>query len=270
MMKKFELPNLRVPTDMLPGDMPDLLRYWYLGSRARRHMMLKRFSQVDVEIADEGIDPILDIGSAWGFNVMALSTLGKRVVGIDLVEAQFAAGRRVAEASGLHLDVAGADASCLPFGDGRFAGITMVETFEHIFEADRGKTAAECHRILRRGGRVVISTPNYGSLVERVKRVIVRLPWLKRRLPTMCYPTENVSRGEYHPYRYHHPVPPEKIAGLLEDHGFKVLKTKYFLFVLKNSADWSYPLMAFLERLAERTPGIRRLAATVCIVAERT
>ncbi len=269
-MKKFDLPDLHVPSDMSPGEMPDLLRYWYLGTKARRHMMLKRFSQVDVEIGDDGIDPILDIGSAWGFNVMALTKLGKRAVGIDLVEVQFAAGRRIAEASGLDLAVAGADASCLPFGDGRFAGITMVETFEHIFEADRGKAAAECHRVLRRGGRVVISTPNYGSLVERVKRIIVHFPWLQRRLPTMCYPTANVPRGDYHPYRYHHPVPPERIADLLEVQGFKVLKTKYFLFVFKSTADWLYPVMALLERVAERTPGLRRLAATVCIVAERT
>jgi SAM-dependent methyltransferase len=200
---------------------------------------------------------------------MALCKLGKQAYGVDLVEDQFTAGRRIAEASGVDLLAAGADASSLPFPDASFGGISMVETFEHIFEADRARAAAECYRVLRPAGRVIISTPNYGSFVERVKRVLVHFPWLQRRLPVMCYPTLNVSRGDYHPYRYHHPAPPGRIATLLEEHGFKILKKKYFLFVLKNTPDRWFPFFSFLEKVAERTPGLRRLAATVCIVAEK-
>jgi SAM-dependent methyltransferase len=264
-----ELPDIRVPGEMPPEEMPDLLRYWYLGSRARRHMMLKRFSQVDAGISEERFSRILDIGSAWGYNVLVLVRMGKRVVGMDLVPDQFGAGLRVARENGLELPVIGADASCLPFGEGLFDAITMVETFEHIYDADRDKAVAECARVLRKGGRLVLSTPNHGSVVERFKRAVVRIPWLQRRLPTMCYPAEAVGRSSYHPYRYHHPDPPAAIVARLEAGGFKVLQIKYFLFVLKNTPDPMFPLVAALERAVEKIPGVSRLAATVCVVAEK-
>ncbi len=268
-MRAVDLPHIHIPEDMTPDEMPDLLRYWYLGSRARHHMMLRRFHQVDAEVASPGVDRVLDIGSAWGYNVMVLGRLGKKATGMDLVVDQFAAGSRIAAANGLDFPVVGADAARLPFGRGAFGGITMVETFEHIFDEDRGQAVAECFRVLRPGGRMVLSTPNHGSAVERFKRVIVRVPWLRRRLPTMCYPANDVGRGDYHPYQYHRPDPARKIAALVEGHGFKVLKIKYFLFVLKNTPDPAFPAAALLERVFERTPGLNRLAATVCLVAEK-
>jgi 2-polyprenyl-3-methyl-5-hydroxy-6-metoxy-1,4-benzoquinol methylase len=268
-MKTLDLPDIRIPGDMSPEEMPDLLRYWYLGSRARRHMMRKRFLQVDAEVAPERVGRVLDVGSAWGYNVMVLTKLGKTAIGMDLVSDPFEAGQRVAAANGLDLPVVGADASNLPFAAGEFDGVTLVETFEHIFDADREKAVAECHRVLRKGGRLVLSTPNHGSFVERFKRAAVRLPWLQRRLPIMCYPAESVDRGEYHPYRYHRPEPVRTITRLLEEQGFNILKTKYFLFVLKNTPDGVYPVFELLERAAERTPWVNRLAATVCVVGEK-
>ena len=80
---------------------------------------------------------ILDIGSAWGYNVLALTHVVESAIGMDLVGDQFEAGVRIARANDMTLPVIGADASALPFEDGSFTGITMVETLEHIFEADR-------------------------------------------------------------------------------------------------------------------------------------
>jgi 2-polyprenyl-3-methyl-5-hydroxy-6-metoxy-1,4-benzoquinol methylase len=265
-----ELPDIRVPVDMRPDEMPDLLRYWYVGSRARHHMMLRRFAEVDAELPPGTEGRVLDIGSAWGYNVMALSKLGVSVVGMDLVVDQFEAGSRLARENGLEFLVVGADASSLPFGSGRFDAVTMVETFEHIYGPDRGRALRECHRVLRPGGRVVLSTPNHGSLVERLKRVVVRMPWVRRRLPSMCYPAEGVERADYHPYRYHRPEPASQIAELLRSHGFTVLKIKYFLFMLKNTSDPWYPLLVRIEQALERVPAVRRLAATVCIVADKS
>jgi SAM-dependent methyltransferase len=269
-MKTFELPPIRVPSDMDTESMPDLLRYWYLGTKARRHMMLRRFSEVDAEVAGAGVERVLDIGSAWGYNVMALSLLGKRVIGMDLVADQFAVGKGIAKVNGLDFPVVAADAAWLPFPDEAFDAVTMVETFEHIYGPDRAAALSECRRVTRPGGRLVLSMPNHGSLVERLKRVLVRVPWARRRLPTMCYPTENVARGDYHPYRYHRPDPVARIAGQIESHGYNLLQIKYFLFVLKSASDRGFRAQAAIERLTEKIPVLRRLAATVCIVAERT
>ncbi len=266
---KFHLPEISVPADLAREDMPDLLRHWYLGPRARHHMMLRRFGEVDGRLDATPGDRVLDIGSAWGFNVMALNRLGLRAFGIDIVPDQFAVGNRIASHNGLAFDVAGADASALPFPQATFDHITMVETFEHVYHDDRPRALAECLRVLRPGGTIVLSTPNHASVVERFKRVAVRHGWIRDRLPTMCYPDAGSGRDDYHPYRYHRPLPAGEIAALLRGAGFEVLGTHYFLFTLKNTPDGLFGAWHLLERGLERTPLLQRLGATVCLVARR-
>ena len=268
-MSKVELPDLAIPPDMKPEEMPDLLRYWYLGSKGRRHMMMRRFMEVDRELKQDDAGVILDIGSAWGYNVMALTALGFRAVALDLVTEQFASGQRIARANTIQFDALGADAAGLPFGDARFGSITMVETLEHIFEEDRPLVFRECFRVLRPGGRLVLSTPNQASVVERGKRFVVKHPGLRAKLPTMMYPSSGVIRAGYHPYRYHLPASEKEIAALLRDAGFEVSRARYFLFVLKNTPDGLFALSRGAERLLEHIPGIRRLAATLCLVADK-
>lgn len=266
-MKRVVLPELRVPETMSREEMPDLLRHWYLGPRARRHMMLRRFAEVDGEVGSGEGSRVLDIGSAWGFNVMALNRLGHRAVGLDLVVDQFAAGQTIADANGVAFDVLGADASLLPFSDESFDAITMVETFEHIYLDDRPRALSECYRVLRPGGWLVLSTPNHASAVERIKRLVGSRRWLRDRLPTMCYPEEGTPRGDYHPYRYHHPLPDERIVALLAGAGFTVRTVKHFLLTLKNTPDVLAPAFWRAEALVERLPGLRRLTATSCFSA---
>jgi ubiquinone/menaquinone biosynthesis C-methylase UbiE len=270
-------PELRMPAGLNRGDMPDLLRYWYLGTRARRHMMLRRFQEVDSR-AVSGSSPaegksaprLLDVGSAWGFNVMALDGLGFEATGMDLVIDQFDVGNKIAHENGIRFAVACADAARLPFSDESFDAVTMVETLEHIYLDDRPAALAECSRVLRPGGVIVLSTPNYGSLVERFKRFTSRRRWLRERMPTMCYPEEGTARAEYHPYSYHHPLPDGAICGFLEDAGFEAVTVSHFLFMLKNTPDRAYPPAAALERVGEALPGVRRLAATSCFTARKS
>jgi ubiquinone/menaquinone biosynthesis C-methylase UbiE len=263
------LPEISVPPDLTRAEMPDLLRHWYLGSRARRHMMMRRFMEVDRHLDLAAGRRVLDVGSAWGFNVMALNALGFHAVGVDIVPDPFVVGQRIAQFNRIPFDVAGADACALPFGDARFDHVTLVETFEHIFAEDRPRAMAECFRVLRPGCRIVLSTPNHASLVERAKRVAVRHRWIRAKLPSMCYPDAGTTRDAYHPYRYHRPLPDREIVSLLEGAGFRVGGVSHFLFMLKSTPDSWYAPWTALEKASERTPGVRGLAATVCVVASK-
>jgi len=267
-MAPVQLPELSIPADLEPEHMPDLLRHWYLGSPARRHLMLRRFAEVDSQLTDPGAR-VLDIGSAWGFNVFVLLKLGYRVVGVDLVTDPFQVGIRIAHENGLPFTIAGADAAALPFDGDAFDAITMVETFEHIYVDDRLAVLAECRRVLRRGGRLILSTPNERGPVERGKRWIGRRRWLRDRLPPMCYPDEGTARNDYHPYRYHSPLSEERIHALLASVGLRATATKHFLFSLKITPDRLQPMAAAAERALERIPGLGPLASTVCITAEK-
>jgi len=268
-MSSFELPDLVVPPDMSVDEMPDLLRYWYLGSKGRRHMMMRRFLEVDKELKRDDAGAVLDIGSAWGYNVMALTALGLHAVAMDLVTDQFASGTRIADANAITFAALGGDGAELPFGNACFGSITMVETFEHVFEDDRAAVFRECFRVLRPGGRVVLSTPNPASIVERAKRFVVKHPGLRAKLPTMMYPSSGVGRDGYHPYRYHLPASDKEISALLRAAGFEVRPARYFLFVLKNTPDGLFWLARGAEKLLENLPGVRRLAATLCLVADK-
>jgi 2-polyprenyl-3-methyl-5-hydroxy-6-metoxy-1,4-benzoquinol methylase len=268
-MANLKLSNIQVPEDLDVSDMPDLLRYWYLGTRARRHMMLRRFSEVDGELHLRPDVKILDIGSAWGFNVLSLRRLGYHALGMDLVMDQFPAGQRIANNNHVDFPVIAGDAAAIPFADEMFDCITMVETLEHVFEADRARVIEECRRVLRPGGRLVLSTPNYRGIVERFKRFAVKHSWIRAHMPAMCYPQNGISRSHYHPYRYHHPLEEKILDKLLEDNGFRVIKVKHFLFVLKNTPNFIFPLVLIGEKVLERLPVIKRGAATVCFVALR-
>jgi ubiquinone/menaquinone biosynthesis C-methylase UbiE len=231
-------------------------------------MMMRRFYEVDRHLDAARGRRVLDVGSAWGFNVMALGRMGFAATGVDLIPGQFAVGKRIADFSGVPFDVAGADASALPLADVSFDHVTMVETFEHIYAEDRPRALAECRRVLNARGRLVLSTPNHASMVERVKRVAVRHGWIRQRLPSMCFPQQGTARNDYHPYRYHHPLPDREIAALVEAAGFRIASMSHFLFTLKNTPDALASAWQTSERVLERTPAINRLAATVCIVAD--
>jgi SAM-dependent methyltransferase len=96
---------------------------------------------------------ILEIGCAAGEGGPVLAP-GNRLVGLDVVEDYV---RRLGR------DYAGrvaASAVHLPFGEGRFDGLFAAEFIEHLGEADGAVFLREAARVLRRGGLLLLTTPN--------------------------------------------------------------------------------------------------------------
>lgn len=256
--------------DGIPEDrMPSLLVNWHLGSRARRHMSRRRFYSVSGALSGKGKGRVLDIGCGWGYNLLLLARRGFDAYGIDIVSNDFHAARRIAEANNAVIHLARADASLLPFPAAAFDAVTSVETFEHIYGPDRPAALREIERVLRPGGIVSLSTPNYASMIEGGKRMLVRLPLLKRIFPPMCYPAGETSREAYHPYRYHAPVRRGAIENLLRDAGFEQIEIRYIIFVFKNLPDALFGPARCAESLFERLPGMRRLGSTMLVTARK-
>ncbi|UCF06674.1 MAG: class I SAM-dependent methyltransferase [bacterium] len=258
---------LVIPEDIPSEQTPDLLRHWYLGSLARRYLSVRRFETVTSLVGTGDGKRALDVGCGWGYNLHLLHEAGFDPYGIDIVQNDFFAARRIGEANGYPVTLVGADISRLPFADGTFAAVTAVETFEHIFEPDRPRAAREIARVLAPGGTFVLSTPNYGSLVERGKRMIVRLPVLKSLFPTMCYPVGDVLRNDYHPYSYHKPLHPQELTALLTAAGLRVFSMDAILFITKNVSDRFFQVTRALESVMESLPPIRALASTLIVSA---
>jgi ubiquinone/menaquinone biosynthesis C-methylase UbiE len=79
-----------------------------------------------------------------------------RVVGLDFSPAMLAAARRAAAAEGLDIEWREGSALDLPFADESFDLVVCQMGMQ--FFPDRPRAAAEMHRVLAPGGRVVLST----------------------------------------------------------------------------------------------------------------
>jgi predicted SAM-dependent methyltransferase len=80
------------------------------------------------------------------------------------------------QAAGFPAGVVRADATALPFGDGSVDAVHSAHMIEHLPRWKGHQFLVECHRILRPGGIVRLSTPNLGTLVERY---LTREPWIE-------------------------------------------------------------------------------------------
>ncbi len=100
---------------------------------------------------------ILEAGAGSGAFAQRLQQLGFQVDACDVSAELF-------QASGIAFRQADLSRG-LPYGDSVFDGITCLETIEHL--EDQFSFARECARVLKPGGRLLITTPNVLSLAAR-------------------------------------------------------------------------------------------------------
>jgi len=102
---------------------------------------------------------VLDVGCGEGCFASELARAGASVVGIDVAEEPL---RRARERDpGLDLRVVEAGGSW-PLDDASFDVVWAGETIEHV--ADTAGWLSEIRRVLRPGGRLLLSTPDHGRL----------------------------------------------------------------------------------------------------------
>ncbi len=114
----------------------------------------------------KGGDRVLDIGCGDGTVTRKIGDLADRVVGIDLSEECIR--RAVGQNSHPRIEyVCSSLEAYVPADD--FDAILMYEVIEHVY--DPQAVLVKANRWLRNGGRIVLSTPNFSSLVRRIKRL---------------------------------------------------------------------------------------------------
>jgi SAM-dependent methyltransferase len=244
--------------------LPYLVEHWYLGSRTRHYMMVRRFREVIAHARLEPGQDVLDLGCGWAYGTLWAREHGCRTAGVDLGLDQL----RWARASlplGDRLGLVQGNAKALPFRDARFDRAISVEMMEHVFRPDRAQVVAEIARVLKRGGRFAISTPNPSSPIEAAKRLAVRWPALRRRLPSSCFPEAADDASSYHPYRYHHPLTLGELRARLAQAGLAVEGARRFLWVPKTLPDGLLAAGRGAEAVAEAVPLVARLGATTLV-----
>jgi ubiquinone/menaquinone biosynthesis C-methylase UbiE len=229
-------------------------------------MTVRRFREVLAHARLEPGQRVLDLGCGWAYGTLWAEQTGTRATGVDLEIDQLRWARASLDPA-RRLGLAQANAARLPFRSATFDRVVSVEMMEHVFRPDRPSVLAEIARVTRPGGRLALSTPNPGSPIEVVKRAAVRWKWLRRSLPSSCFPEATDDVANYHPYRYHHPLGLGELERGLEQVGFRVEGAKRFLWIMKTLPDLMMPAGLAAEALAEALPLVRDFGATTLIWA---
>jgi 2-polyprenyl-3-methyl-5-hydroxy-6-metoxy-1,4-benzoquinol methylase len=102
---------------------------------------------------------VLDVGCGEGRFAAELARRGFAVVGVDVAEEPLRRAR--AREPALQLRIVPAEGRW-PLADASFDVVWAGETIEHV--ADTVGWLSEVHRVLRAGGRLLLSTPAHGRL----------------------------------------------------------------------------------------------------------
>jgi SAM-dependent methyltransferase len=101
-------------------------------------------------IVDLGVD-VLEVGPGPGLTTDLLRTELERVTAVE-VDAELAESL-AARLAGSNVEVVAADATSMPFGDGRFTGAVTFTMFHHVPTAAlQDQLMAEVARVIRPGG----------------------------------------------------------------------------------------------------------------------
>ena len=112
---------------------------------AVRRLMRGFLGALDDLVARAAPEDVLDVGCGEGVISRRLAA-GRRVVGLDRDAAVWAARE---------LEFVAGDAEALPFGDGAFDTVTLIEMLQLV--EDPGRALAEAARVARR--RLLVSVP---------------------------------------------------------------------------------------------------------------
>jgi SAM-dependent methyltransferase len=172
-------------------------KHWWFASRTRAIL-----AYLDRYVGAGRDARVLDVGCGAGNMMHHLAHYG-RVTGVDNNPKPL----QVARERGL--DVREGTADALPFAEGEFDLLTVLDTVEHV--PAEGKVFDECRRVLKPGGKVLITGPAFMFL------------WSRNDVINM------------HQRRY----TVRELRGKLEAHGFRVLRISYNNFFI-------FPLAALL------------------------
>jgi len=157
--------------ELLPGS----LGWRVLGRVAAFVPILRDLAGLSVMLLSGG-GLLLDVGCGNGSFLATMRSLGWQVLGVE-PDREAASGAR--KRYGLPVVVTRLEDVALPAES--VDVVTLAHVIEHLYDPLVG--LAECWRLLRKGGRLVVATPNTDSLGHR----IFRNSWLPLEPPRHLY-----------------------------------------------------------------------------------
>jgi len=157
MVAFIKMKNIRQKTRTV-NPMEDYYRGYSLITSDTSNCLLEREKVVQKYVAGE---KILDIGCGTGKNALIIKN--KKLYGVDLSRKNLKTALKRGYFKVKLVDVS---TQKLPFPDKIFDTVVSLETLEHLF--DPIHALAEANRVMKFGGRIIISTPNIGWIFCRL------------------------------------------------------------------------------------------------------
>lgn len=186
-------------------------------------------------------ESIVDLGSGVGTIMVALSKLGVKITGIDYSKHSLAIAKKYFHEQFPEKQFKGicCDSRNIGLKSNEFNGVAAVDFTEHLDDAFLIATVSEVFRILNKGGKFVIYTPNYTHLFERLKKHNIILKEDKSHIGLR-------SMNQY--------------IAILKNCGF-LIKEAYF-------EPTHIPIFSLIEKILISIPGLGELAKRrICICA---
>ena len=158
-------------------------------------------------------ETILDIGCGNARDIVPILRANARIVGVDISPEMIRQGKSdLADAGFPDVELQVGDATELEFPTGTFDAVLCSEVIEHIPDASRA--IGEMFRVLRPGGRLVLSTPNRTSWYGFDRYIV----WTRMLRRTWNHPFDNWRTTT-------------ELSNLLEEQGFAVEVTRTVCYV---------------------------------------
>lgn len=173
----------------------------------------------------------LDIGCGPG---TFIGTLGGSVesVGADIAAAQIAYAEDAYGAANRRFEIT--QAGPLPFADAAFDVVTCIELAEHLPEAAVLELFGEARRVLRPGGILLATTPDYGGLWPA-------LEWVLNRAGDVSYADQHITHFTRRRFR-----------ATLKQAGFAEIDVGRYQWLAPFAAAFGWKFADFIARLEPR------------------
>jgi SAM-dependent methyltransferase len=123
---------------------------------------------------------MVEIGCGTAPLLLAARARWRTIVGVDIAFRWLAVARKRLAEAGADLPLVCACAEALPLRDASFDRVIGDAVIENV--EDQARTLAEAHRVLRPGGRILLSTSNRFSIGPDPQTGIWGAGWLPRRV----------------------------------------------------------------------------------------